>query len=210
MIVHHVIVIVCYNLSLYYSIGVPFLILSLLCEFNSTFLHARKLMSMCGYRLNNISYMIIWLNQWITFVTSRLLAHLWITYTIYNLGFDVWPQIWQGYVAFFGIFLFNFLNVGLMLQLWGVFLKEYSHMKMCWGFFYLLKKLAVFYFLILIICEHWLYTINHLQDVLFFFIFILIFIVLIIIIFLQNKNEKKNNLNLIFKILSLFKYYHYK
>uniref|UniRef100_A0A0A8ZG57 TLC domain-containing protein n=1 Tax=Arundo donax TaxID=35708 RepID=A0A0A8ZG57_ARUDO len=47
---HHLILLVCFTLALCRNVTINYLILSLVCELHSIFLHVRKLRRMAGFR----------------------------------------------------------------------------------------------------------------------------------------------------------------
>ncbi|RHY27127.1 hypothetical protein DYB32_007027 [Aphanomyces invadans] len=83
ILVHHIMVTLCYVLALHYKVAVPYLVVMLLLEINSVWLHARKLLSMVGFTLRNRVYAMSWHALWLTFYTTRVLLPLAVHVGVY-------------------------------------------------------------------------------------------------------------------------------
>ncbi|KAA8538459.1 hypothetical protein F0562_027995 [Nyssa sinensis] len=80
ILVHHLILLVCFTLALYRNVTINYLILTLICELHSIFLHARKVRRMAGVR--DAKSKIVkaeWILNWVTFVLARSTSHVLIT-----------------------------------------------------------------------------------------------------------------------------------
>ncbi|ETV67961.1 hypothetical protein, variant [Aphanomyces astaci] len=73
ILVHHIMVTTCYVMALHCKVAVPYLVVMLLLEINSIWLHSRKLMSMVGFTLANRVYAMTWHALWLSFYTTRVL-----------------------------------------------------------------------------------------------------------------------------------------
>lgn len=121
IIVHHVLVITCYLCALSKTIGHAYLILALVCEINSVFLHLRKLMVMMmrsqqstaasTYQTNAL-YRHLWYGLWGSFFVFRLVPHLGIALMVYQKQAE-FPQPGFFIMAFGGMMAFNVLNLGV-------------------------------------------------------------------------------------------------
>ncbi|RWR82119.1 TLC domain-containing protein 2 [Cinnamomum micranthum f. kanehirae] len=87
ILVHHLILLVCFTLALYRNVTINYLILTLICELHSIFLHVRKVRRMAGVRdAKSTVVKVEWMVNWITFFVARLASHILITYkTCMNL-----------------------------------------------------------------------------------------------------------------------------
>lgn len=76
IVLHHVVILICYIAALVKTVGVPLLSFALVCELHSAFMHLRKLMSMSGYSLQlSPAYRLVWRLQWIAFAVARAIPH---------------------------------------------------------------------------------------------------------------------------------------
>ncbi|KAJ1703220.1 hypothetical protein LUZ63_002999 [Rhynchospora breviuscula] len=129
ILLHHLILLVCFTLALYKDITINYLILSLVCELHSIFLHTRKVRRMAGLRdVNNPLVQLEWVLNWANFFITRLLSHILITYKLiidahkFDEGIEL-P------LALFGMAGMNFLNVFLGLDLFKAFKRERKQQK---------------------------------------------------------------------------------
>ena len=107
-------------LAIYLQLYVPYLVLTLLCEINSVFLHARKLLSMTGANGEgaNITsiffYWFIWLLLFLTIIRARLGIHAFVLYLAVNDFMAArFHSFWVGIMAIAGMLIFNLLNLHL-------------------------------------------------------------------------------------------------
>ncbi|KAJ4747737.1 TLC domain-containing protein 2 [Rhynchospora pubera] len=129
ILLHHLILLVCFTLALYKDVTINYLILSLVCELHSIFLHTRKVRRMAGVRhVNNPLVQLEWVLNWATFFITRLLCHILITYKLiidahkFDEGIEL-P------LALFGMAGMNFLNVFLGIDLFKAFKRERKQQK---------------------------------------------------------------------------------
>ncbi|CAN4113440.1 unnamed protein product [Withania somnifera] len=81
ILLHHLLLLVCFTLALYRNVTINYLILTLICELHSVFLHLRKVRRMAGFRdsSGSIFVKVEWVLNWITFSLARVVSHLLIT-----------------------------------------------------------------------------------------------------------------------------------
>ncbi|KAF2953522.1 uncharacterized protein [Oryza sativa Japonica Group] len=122
ILMHHLILLICFTLALYRNVTINYLILTLVCELHSVFLHIRKLRRMAGFRdYNRKIVKLEWVLNWTTFVSARVACHILITYKLiidahkFDSGIEL-P------LALFGMAGMNLLNIFLGLDL----LKAYT------------------------------------------------------------------------------------
>ncbi|KAJ0969532.1 hypothetical protein J5N97_022409 [Dioscorea zingiberensis] len=124
ILLHHLILLVCFTLALYRNVTINYLVLTLVCELHSIFLHARKVRRMAGLRdAKSRVVKVEWMLNWATFVVARVVCHILITYKLIADAskFD------KGIVlplALFGMAGMNLLNVFLGLDLFKAFKRE--------------------------------------------------------------------------------------
>lgn len=121
---HHLILLICFTLALYRNVTINYLILTLICELHSIFLHVRKVRRMAGIRTAESRIVKAeWALNWVTFVFARTLPHILI---LIKLIWDA-PKFSKGIelpLALFGMIGMNLLNVGLGIDLLGAFKRE--------------------------------------------------------------------------------------
>ncbi|XWS23737.1 hypothetical protein CRYUN_Cryun28dG0041000 [Craigia yunnanensis] len=124
ILMHHLILLICFTLALYRHITINYLILTLICELHSIFLHVRKVRRMAGVRdAKSRVVKVEWILNWIMFVFARLVSHVLITIKLikdaskFENGVE-WP------LAMFGMAGMNLLNVFLGIDLFNAFKKE--------------------------------------------------------------------------------------
>lgn len=124
ILMHHLILLICFTLALYRHITINYLILTLICELHSIFLHVRKVRRMAGVRdANSRVVKVEWILNWIMFVFARLVSHVLITVKLikdaskFGKGIE-WP------LAMFGMAGMNLLNAFLGIDLFNAFKKE--------------------------------------------------------------------------------------
>lgn len=121
---HHLILLLCFTLALYRNITINYLILTLICELHSVFLHVRKIRRMAGIRTAESKIVKAeWILIWVTFFSARLIPHLLIFVKLikdaskFNKGIEL-P------LALFGMIGMNLLNIGLGMDLFSAFKRE--------------------------------------------------------------------------------------
>ncbi|KAK3428303.1 hypothetical protein EUGRSUZ_F04350 [Eucalyptus grandis] len=124
ILVHHLILLICFTLALYRNVTINYLILTLICEIHSIFLHMRKVRRMAGIRdAKSVVVKIEWVLNWVSFFVARLAAHVFITAKLiidaskFDKGIEL-P------LALFGMAGMNMLNIGLGIDLFGAFKRE--------------------------------------------------------------------------------------
>ncbi|XP_038724850.1 TLC domain-containing protein 2 [Tripterygium wilfordii] len=124
ILVHHLILLVCFTLALYRNVTINYLILTLICELHSIFMHVRKVRRMAGVRdAKSRVVKIEWVFNWVTFAFARVVAHVLITI---KLIVDA-PKFGKGVelpLALFGMFGMNLLNAFLGIDLLNAFARE--------------------------------------------------------------------------------------
>ncbi|CAH2033562.1 unnamed protein product [Thlaspi arvense] len=126
ILVHHLVLLVCFTLALYRNVTINYLILTLICEMHSIFLHVRKLRRMAGIRDSNTALVKLeWVLNWTAFVFARCVPHVLITVKLikdarkFERGVEL-P------LALSGMAGMNILNVGLGMDLFHAFRRERS------------------------------------------------------------------------------------
>ncbi|XP_010692425.2 uncharacterized protein LOC104905537 [Beta vulgaris subsp. vulgaris] len=123
---HHLILLVCFSLALYRNVTINYLILTLICELHSVFLHVRKLRRMAGIRSAESTVVKAeWVLNWITFFFARLLPHALILIKLVKDAskFDKGVEL---PLAMFGMIGMNLLNIGLGMDIFGAYKREKS------------------------------------------------------------------------------------
>lgn len=126
ILVHHLVLLVCFTLALYRNVTINYLILTLICELHSIFLHVRKLRRMAGIRDTSTAMVKLeWVLNWTTFVFARCIPHVLITIKLIQDA----PKFGKGVelpLALFGMAGMNLLNIGLGVDLFHAFRRERS------------------------------------------------------------------------------------
>lgn len=124
ILVHHLILLICFTLALYRNVTINYLILTLICELHSVFLHMRKVRRMAGVRdPKSMVVKVEWAANWATFFVARLACHILITYKLITDA----PKFGKGIelpLALFGMAGMNLLNVFLGLDLFKAYKRE--------------------------------------------------------------------------------------
>lgn len=117
ILVHHLLLLVCFTLALYRKVTINYLILTLICELHSIFLHVRKVRRMVGVRdAQSMIVKIEWILNWLTFVFARFMSHVLITIKLLQDA----SKFGKGIVlplALLGMVGMNFLNIYLGFDL---------------------------------------------------------------------------------------------
>ncbi|XP_077248811.1 TRAM, LAG1 and CLN8 (TLC) lipid-sensing domain containing protein [Tasmannia lanceolata] len=129
ILVHHLILLVCFTLALYRNVTVNYLILTLVCELHSVFLHVRKVRRMAGV-LDSKSKIVRaeWIINWVTFFVARLACHIFITYKLIRDA----PKFGRGVelpLALSGMAGMNLLNLFLGVDLFKAYRQEKNQYK---------------------------------------------------------------------------------
>lgn len=129
ILVHHLVLLLCFTLALYRHVTINYLILTLVCELHSIFLHTRKIRRMAGLRDSSSAMVKLeWVLNWTTFFTTRLTCHILITYKLlvdahkFKKGIEL-P------LALFGMAGMNLLNIFLGLDLFRAYKRERSQQR---------------------------------------------------------------------------------
>ncbi|GMI90587.1 hypothetical protein like AT1G21790 [Hibiscus trionum] len=124
ILMHHLLLLICFTLALYRHITINYLILTLICELHSIFLHVRKVRRMAGVRdAKSRVVKVEWILNWMMFVLARLVSHILITGKLvkdaskFEKGIE-WP------LAMLGMAGMNLLNAFLGIDLFNAFMKE--------------------------------------------------------------------------------------
>ncbi|KAL4152379.1 hypothetical protein PRNP1_009310 [Phytophthora ramorum] len=126
IILHHVVVLVCYISALTKTVGVPLLSLALVCELHSVFMHARKMLTMSSYSARQSRLLQwIWRAQWGSFIVARFAPHLIVAVLTYQAR-DIFAQQLHFAMAFGGIIFINLLNVHLFLDVRKACSKDFA------------------------------------------------------------------------------------
>ncbi|KAF6140380.1 hypothetical protein GIB67_001478 [Kingdonia uniflora] len=127
ILVHHLILLVCFTLALYRNVTINYLILTLICELHSIFLHVRKVRRMAGV-LDATSKIVKaeWMLSWFTFFLARLGSHVLITAKIIRDANKFGKGV-ELPLALSGMAGMNLLNVFLGLDLMKAYKRERKH-----------------------------------------------------------------------------------
>ncbi|RLN22387.1 TLC domain-containing protein 2 [Panicum miliaceum] len=129
ILMHHLILLICFTLALYRNVTINYLILTLVCELHSIFLHIRKVRRMAGFRnFNRKVVKLEWALNWTTFVTARVLCHILITYKLITDAhkFDKGIEL---PLALLGMAGMNLLNIFLGLDLFKAYGRERNQQR---------------------------------------------------------------------------------
>ncbi|XP_062227189.1 uncharacterized protein LOC133925290 [Phragmites australis] len=129
ILMHHLILLICFTLALYRNVTINYLILSLVCELHSIFLHVRKVRRMAGFRdFNRKIVKLEWVLNWATFVTARVICHILITYKLITDAHKFGKGI-ELPLALFGMAGMNLLNIFLGLDLFKAYARERNQQR---------------------------------------------------------------------------------
>lgn len=130
LLVHHAVLLTCFTPALQRDTCINYLILTLLCEVHSIFLHLRKIRKLASTTKVKGSWgnLATWVLNWIAFFSTRICVHFWITAKLlwdaskFPRGFE-WPLALTGMVGL------NVLNVLLGQGLYKALRKERSSLR---------------------------------------------------------------------------------
>lgn len=126
IIVHHVVVLICYISALIKTTGVPLLSLALVCELHSVFMHARKLLVMSSFSVQHSPLLRwVWRAQWTCFAVARFLPHVIVAVLTFQARDHFGQQLHFG-MAFGGIIFINLLNAQLIFDVYKAYRKDYA------------------------------------------------------------------------------------
>ncbi|KAL1196187.1 hypothetical protein V5N11_035301 [Cardamine amara subsp. amara] len=129
ILVHHLVLLGCFTLALYRNVTINYLILTLICEMHSIFLHVRKLRRMAGIRDSNTALVKLeWVLNWTAFVFARCIPHILITVKLIKDAHKFGKGV-ELPLALFGMVGMNILNVGLGMDLFHAFRREISNRR---------------------------------------------------------------------------------
>ncbi|XP_044481925.1 uncharacterized protein LOC123208452 [Mangifera indica] len=140
ILVHHLLLLVCFTLALYRNITINYLILTLICELpvmyytddelimsiqlHPIFLHVRKVRQMAGIRdAKSRIVRVEWILNWTMFVLARFASHVLITVKLIKDASKFEKGI-ELPLALFGMFGMNLLNFFLAIDLFKAFRKR--------------------------------------------------------------------------------------
>ncbi|CAO2182207.1 unnamed protein product [Urochloa humidicola] len=129
ILMHRLILLICFTLALYRNVTINYLILSLVCELHSIFLHVRKVRRMAGFRdFNRKVVKLEWVLNWTTFVTARVICHILITYKLITDAHKFGKGI-ELPLALLGMAGMNLLNIFLGFDLFKAFARERNQQR---------------------------------------------------------------------------------
>ncbi|XP_059433738.1 uncharacterized protein LOC132166899 [Corylus avellana] len=124
ILVHHLILLICFTLALYRNVTINYLILTLICELHSIFLHVRKVRRMTGIRdAKSKIVKLEWVLNWLTFFLARVVSHILITAKLIRDAHKFGRGV-ELPLALFGMAGMNLLNIFLGIDLFNAFRKE--------------------------------------------------------------------------------------
>ncbi|XP_042757302.1 uncharacterized protein LOC111888619 isoform X2 [Lactuca sativa] len=124
ILLHHFILLGCFTLALYRNVTINYLILTLICELHSIFLHVRKVRRMAGiHDAKSKSVKIEWFFNISTFLFARFLSHVLITVKLVKDASKFEKGV-ELPLALFGMAGMNLLNVSLGIDLFKAFRRE--------------------------------------------------------------------------------------
>lgn len=130
LLVHHAVLLTCFTPALQRDLCINYLILTLICEVHSIFLHLRKVRKLSATTKSRSTWgnFVTWTLNWIAFFSTRIFCHVWITAKLlwdaskFPRGFE-WPLALTGMVGL------NVLNVLLGQGLYKALMRERSSLK---------------------------------------------------------------------------------
>ncbi|KAG6548235.1 hypothetical protein Mapa_010286 [Marchantia paleacea] len=124
---HHLVLLTCFVVALFKNSCINYLILTLVCEVHSVFLHLRKVMLLAGAnRAWGHLLRIEWLLNWIAFITARCAVHVLITAKLVQDRLMFERGTIELPLASIGMLGLNILNFILGQGLWKAFRRERS------------------------------------------------------------------------------------
>ncbi|KAH1255865.1 TLC domain-containing protein 2 [Glycine max] len=124
ILVHHLVLLICFTLALYRNVTINYLILTLICELHSIFLHLRKVRRMAGIRdAKSILVKLEWFLNWVTFFVARSVPHVLITAKLIKDAYK-FEKGMELPLALLGMAGMNLLNIGLGIDLLKAFKRE--------------------------------------------------------------------------------------
>ncbi|KAG8389749.1 hypothetical protein BUALT_Bualt01G0011000 [Buddleja alternifolia] len=124
ILVHHLVLLVCFTLALYRKVTINYLILTLICELHSIFLHVRKVRRMAGVRDARTKIVKAeWVLNWLAFIFARFISHILITIKLIGDA----PKFKNGVelpLALSGMAGMNLLNIFLGIDLFSAYRRE--------------------------------------------------------------------------------------
>lgn len=124
ILVHHLLLLLCFTLALYRNVTINYLILTLICEMHSVFLHVRKVRRMAGFRdARSRIVKVEWFLNWTTFILARCTSHGLITIKLISDASKFQKGV-ELPLALFGMFGMHLLNVFLGIDLLKAYKRE--------------------------------------------------------------------------------------
>ncbi|KAK4372451.1 hypothetical protein RND71_007835 [Anisodus tanguticus] len=125
ILVHHLLLLVCFTLALYRNVTINYLILTLICEIHSVFLHMRKVRRMAGFRdSTSVVVKVEWVFNWTSFVLARVVTHVFITVKLIRDASKFDKGGVELPLALFGMAGMNLLNAFLGIDLFKAYRRE--------------------------------------------------------------------------------------
>lgn len=129
ILVHHLVLLVCFTLALYRKVTINYLILTLICELHSIFLHVRKVRRMAGIRdAESKTVKAEWVLNWLAFVFARFMSHILITAKLV-IDASKFEKGVELPLALSGMAGMNLLNIFLGVDLFKAYRKERKYKK---------------------------------------------------------------------------------
>ncbi|CAI9112790.1 OLC1v1013283C1 [Oldenlandia corymbosa var. corymbosa] len=129
ILVHHLVLLICFTLALFRKVTINYLLLTLICELHSVFLHTRKVRRMAGFRDgSSIVVKIEWALNWFTFVVARVISHVLITVKLIKDASKFGKGV-ELPLALCGMAGMNLLNTFLGLDLLKAYRREMKIQK---------------------------------------------------------------------------------
>ncbi|KAK3003441.1 hypothetical protein RJ639_020042 [Escallonia herrerae] len=124
ILVHHLILLVCFTLALYRNVTINYLILTLICELHSIFLHVRKVRRMAGVRDGRSKFVKAeWVFNWVAYFGARCTSHILITLKLIKDASKFGKGV-ELPLALFGMAGMNLLNIFLGIDLFNAYSRE--------------------------------------------------------------------------------------
>ncbi|KAI5683484.1 hypothetical protein M9H77_04712 [Catharanthus roseus] len=124
ILMHHLLLLLCFTLALYRNVTINYLILTLICELHSVFLHVRKVRRMAGFRdARSKIVKLEWFLNWTTFLIARFASHVLITIKLIKDASKFGKGV-ELPLALFGMVGMNLLNIFLGIDLFKAYRRE--------------------------------------------------------------------------------------
>ncbi|KAH9555333.1 hypothetical protein CY35_08G108400 [Sphagnum magellanicum] len=123
--IHHVILLICFTLAIYYNNCINYVTLTLVCEVHNVILQLRKVRKLSSTKQTRHSWgnSMMWFLNWMTYLTTRLAFHFCITMKLFHDA-SKFPQGFEWSIKFMGMLGLNVFNLNLGKNLWKIYRKE--------------------------------------------------------------------------------------